>query len=292
MRKLSTEKRAAILNALCEGVSINATARICAVSKITVLRLLADAGTLCRDFHDLTVRNLETSRIEADEAWGYIGAHDKAIAKGAIGYGSVWLWVALDADSKLVASYKLGDRGKKTGEAFMLDLAGRVTKKITLIADGHNVYPGAVDLAFGTDIHFAQLIKHYETDRSMEARYSAPKCTGCTRKVVIGDPDPESISTSFVERQNLTIRQNMKRMARLTLGYSKLFENHEHATHLHMFFYNRVRKHETLKTTPGVAAGLDTKPLTMLDLVTMIENEERIAGKRLTNYLPSTIRSL
>lgn len=288
MRKLNSEKRAATLTSLVEGVSINATARICGVSKITVLRLLSDAGALCRDYHDLTVRNLKTKRVECDEVWGYVGAHDAAIEHGAIGHGSVWLWVALDADSKLVPSYRLGDRGSKDAEPFMLDLASRLAGRVTLTTDGHNAYPGAVDLAFGTNVDYATLIKQYESEgKDADRRYSQPKCIGCIKRRVVGNPDPATISTSLVERQNLTVRTNMKRMARLTLGYSKRFENHESATHLHMFFYNFVRKHETIKTAPAVMAGLIDKPLTMADFVAMMEREEMIHGGRITAYLPS-----
>jgi IS1 family transposase len=285
MRKLNSEKRAAVLTSLVEGVSVNATARINGVSKVTVLRLLADAGSLARDYHDLTARGLKTTRVEADEIHGYVGARDKAIAKGAVGHGSAWLWVALDSDSKLVISYRLGCRSAKTGEPFILDLASRLAGRVQLTTDGHSVYPPAVDLAFGSNIDYAVLIKQYEVPRDEEARYAAPKCVGCERRRVWGDPDPKLISTSYVERQNLTIRTNMKRMARLTLGYSKSLSNHEAAIHLHMFFYNFVRKHETLKTTPAVAAGIASKPMTMLDFVAMLEREEVTHGGRLTDYL-------
>jgi IS1 family transposase len=288
MRKLSTEKRAAILNALVEGSSINATARMCAVSKITVLRLLADAGQFCADYHDVYVRGLATKRVQADEIWGFCGCKDKAKKAGANGYGSVWTWTAIDADTKLCISYLVGGRGAEMAHAFTNDIADRMADRIQLTTDAHGPYNDAVDNAFHGQIDYAMLVKSFgKMGTEEQRRYSPPECVGCRREVKAGEPDPDHISTSFVERQNLTMRMGIRRLTRLTNGYSKKIENHQHAIALHFFHYNFIRKHHTIKTTPAVAAGLANSPLTTLDLVKMIEAEESKLGGRLTDYLPS-----
>ncbi len=289
MRKLSTEKRAAVLNALVEGNSINSTSRMCGVSKITVLRLLADAGRFCADYHDLMVRGLSTSRVEADEVWSFCGCKDKAKAAGKIGYGSVWTWVALDADSKLCISYLVGGRGNDCANAFVADVADRLGDRIQLTTDGYGPYAEAVEQAFHGKVDYAMLIKSYGAGGTEEQRrYSPPECNGCRKETKSGNPEFKNISTSYVERQNLTIRMACRRMTRLTNGYSKKIENHEHAVALHYFHYNFCRKHHTLKTTPAVAAGIANAPLTVLDLVKMIEAEEAKLQGRLTSYLPSS----
>lgn len=286
MRKLSTEKRASILRALCEGNSINATARMCSASKVTVLRLLADAGQFCADYHDVYVRGLSTKRVQADEIWSFCGCKDRAKKLGAGGYGSVWTWVALDADSKLAISYLVGGRGADFAHAFAHDIADRVGDRIQLSTDAHGVYTEAVDAAFGGNVDYAQIIKVFgKTGTDEQRRYSPPECIGCKKEAKAGEPDPDHVSTSFVERQNLTMRMSMRRMTRLSNGYSKKIENHAHATALHFFFYNFIRKHHSIKTTPAVAAGLANAPMTVLDLVQLIEAEEAKLGGRLTDYL-------
>ncbi len=287
MRKLSTEKRAMLLSALVEGNSINATARMCSCSKITVLRLLADVGSLCAEYHDMAVHSLKTRRVECDELWSFCGCKAKAKRRGAQGHGDVWRWVALDAESKLAISYLVSDRSAGAATTIMLDLAARIENRIQLTTDGHRAYVEAVEAAFGGAVDYAMLVKHYEGERPDEARYSPPQCTGCTRKWMQGSPDPSLVSTSFVERQNLTVRMGSKRFARLSNGFSKKLENHIAAVNLHYFHYNFVRKHMTLKTTPDVAAGIASKPLTMLDLARMLEKEESVHGGRLTDYLPA-----
>jgi IS1 family transposase len=287
MRKLTTEKRAAILTALFEGNSINATARMVGASKITVLRFLADAGQFCADYHDVYVRGLASQRVQADEIWSFCGCKDKAKKAGKSGYGSVWTWVAMDADSKLCISYLVGGRGAEAAQAFAQDIADRVDDRIQLTTDSHNVYADAVDQAFHGKIDYAQIVKVFGNPSTDEQRrYSPPECVGCKRDVKAGMPDAAHISTSYVERQNLTMRMSIRRYTRLSNGYSKKIENHEHATALHFFFYNFIRKHHTIKTTPAVAAGLANAPLTVLDLVKMIEAEEAKLGGRLTDYLP------
>jgi len=293
MRKLSTEKRAAIVNALVEGNSVNATARMIGVSKITVLRLLADFGTFCAPYRNITVRNLESKRVQLDEIWSFCGCKDKALAAGAMGFGSVWTWVGLDADTKLCVSWLVGTRDLDCARAFVQDVADRLTSRIQLTSDGYKPYLEAVDNAFHGEVDFAQLIKQYGNEKSKEAeqRYSPAICTGCKAEPKAGDPDPAHISTSYVERQNLTMRMSMRRFTRLTNGYSKKIENHEHAVALHYFHYNFIRKHHTLKTTPAVAAGIADRQLTVLDLVKMVEAEEAKLGERLTDYLPAASNS-
>lgn len=290
MRKLSTEKRATILGALVEGNSVNATARMVGVSKITVLRLLADAGTFCLAYHDEHVRGLECERIQCDEIWSFCYAKDKnlpASMRDQPGVGSVWTWTALDADTKLMVAYHVGSRDAACALDFMLDLAGRILNRPQLTTDGHGAYLPAVDEAFGGEVDYAMLIKLYGEPRKEDARYSPCDCVGTRQVPVKGFPDRRHVSTSYVERQNLTMRMSMRRFTRLTNGFSKKIENHRHAIALHYFYYNWVRKHETLKTTPAVAAALSNKPLTMMDLVRMIEVEEAQLGTRITDYLPA-----
>jgi IS1 family transposase len=288
MRKLSTEKRAAIISALVEGNSVSATARMCGASKITVLRLLADAGQFCADYHGVFVRGLASKRVQADEIWSFCGCKDKAKKAGANGHGSVWTWVGLDADSKLCISYAVGARGADDARAFAQDIADRVNDRIQLTTDSLAAYSEAVDQTFHGKIDYAMLVKIFGRVRSgEEQRYSPPECVGCRKENKAGQPDPDHISTSFVERQNLTMRMSIRRMTRLTNGYSKKIEKHIHTTALHFFFYNFIRKHFAIKTTPAVAAGIANSPLTIIDLVKMIEAEEAKLGGRLTDYLPA-----
>jgi len=291
MRRLSTEKRAMILNALIEGMSINATTRLCGCSKITVLRLLADAGTLCAELHDELVRDLQAERIQADEIWSFVHAKDKnlpANLKDKDGYGSVWTWTALDADTKLLIAYHVGDRGESCARAFMHDLASRLDNRIQLSTDGHAAYLGAVAEAFGGDVDYAMLIKQYRNQRDGQVRYSPCECIGIRKVPVSGAPLPSDTCTSHVERWNLTLRMQQRRFTRLTNAHSKKFENHRHAVALHVFHYNFIRKHQTLKTTPAVASDLANRPWTMLELVQRLEAEEAKAGGRITDYLPAS----
>jgi IS1 family transposase len=292
MRKLTSEKRAAILTALCEGNSISATCRMTGASKVTVLRLLADAGQFCADYHELTVRGLSSKRVQIDELWGFCGCKDKAKQQGAGGHGSVWTWVAMDADSKVCVSYLIGDRGGACAEYFVKDLASRIESRIQLTSDGHNVYADAVDAAFHGEVDYAQIIKIFgKPGVEEQRRYSPAECKGCKKETKSGTPDKKHVSTSFIERQNLTVRMQVRRMTRLTNAFSKKVDNHVHALALHYFHYNFIRKHMTLKTTPAVAADLASAPLTVLDLVCMIEAEESKLKGRLTDYLPAASKN-
>lgn len=290
MRKLSTEKRALILTALAEGTGINATARVADCSKITVLRLLADAGTMAQRWHDAQVRDLQAERVQADEIWSFVGCKDRAKKAGAQGLGSVWTWIALDSDSKLAISYWLGSREQEDADLFMEDLAARVSNTIQLSTDGLSLYPSAVKRAFGRDIDYAQVVKQYaNAPREGHARYSPGVCIGCEKKRVIGFAFGEDISTSHIERANLTLRMQSRRYTRLTNAFSKKIENHYHAICLHFWHYNWVRRHKTLKTTPAVASGLAPRRMQMVELVEMIEAHEAETGGRVTDYLPSPI---
>jgi len=278
MRKLSTDKRSMVLNALIEGSSVNATARMCKVSKLTVLRLLADVGSLCRDFHDVAVRDLRSKRIQVDEIWSFVGCKEKAKKAGADGHGDAWVWIAIDADSKLVVSFLLGGRDAFYAQQFMADVADRLATRVQLTSDGHGAYLEAVEGAFGFDVDYAQLVKTYgspNAERGSEAKYSPPKINGAKKHPVIGLPERQHISTSFVERQNLTLRMSQRRFTRLTNAFSKSLVNHAHAVALHYFHYNFIRRHKTLGTTPAVAAGLTDREWKIDDLVAMLENEER-----------------
>lgn len=278
MRRLSRDKRTTVIHALCEGNSINATARLCGVSKLTVLRLLADVGSLCRDFHDLMVRGLSSRRVQVDEIWSFVGCKAKTKAAGGNGHGDCWVWIALDADTKLVVSYLVGDRSATCANTFMLDVAGRINTRVQLTSDGHSAYLNAVENAFGFDVDYAMLVKLYGPDndgKGAERKYSPGKCNGAKKLVQFGMPDRKHISTSYVERQNLTLRMGNRRHTRLTNAFSKKIVNHEHAIALHYFHYNFIRRHKTLGTTPAVEAGLTDHEWTVADLVRLLENEEQ-----------------
>ncbi len=288
MRKLSTEKRAAILTALAEGNSINSTCRMMSVAKKTVLRLLADAGQFCADYHDVFVRNVPCKRLQMDEIWGFCGCKDKARKAGADGYGSVWTWVAMDADSKLAIGYHVGARGTEAAVAFTKDVASRIEGRCQLTTDGHPPYQDAIENAFHGSVDYAVLIKVFgRVTGAEQQRYSPPECKGCRKEAVSGEPDFDHISTSYIERQNLQVRMSVRRMTRLTNAFSKKIENHEYGMALHFFFYNFVRLHGKFRTTPAVMAGLIDRPLKAIDLVTMIEAEEATLKGRLTDYIPA-----
>ena len=291
MRKLTSEKRAAILSALFEGNSINAACRMTGASKVTVLRLLADAGTFCAQYHDLVVRDLQTKRAQLDELWSFCGCKDKAKSEGAGGFGSVWTWVALDADSKLCISYLVGLRDGDYAKAFVSDVADRLASRIQLTTDGFKPYINAVESAFEGKVDYAMLVKQYgAVDTGEQRRYSPAECIGCKREALSGAPDLDHVSTSFVERQNLTVRMSLRRFTRLTNAFSKKVENHEHAVALHYFYYNFIRKHQTLRTTPALASGVTDCEWTWVEFVKMMEAEEVTKGGRLTNYKPAAAK--
>jgi IS1 family transposase len=263
---------------LVEGNGINATARIAGVSKLTVLRLLADVGSLCADLHDSMVRDLICARVQIDEIWAFVGCKERSKKEGKQGDGDCWTWVALDADTKLVIAYLVGLRDAGYAHEFLHDVASRLKSRIQLTTDGLTMYVNATIDAFGFEgVDFAMLLKLFQNPRgkSADVRYSPGKCTCCLPRTVLGKPDANHISTSYIERQNLTVRMQNRRFTRLTNAFSKRWVNHEHAIALHYFYYNFCRRHQTLGTTPAKAAGVTNRVWTIQDLVVRLENEER-----------------
>lgn len=278
MNRLSTEKRAAIVAALVEGNSIRATCRMTGTAKGTVTKLLVDLGHACMSHHHATVRGLKSERVQCDEIWAFCFAKQKNVRPdkvGELGYGDVWTWTGLDADSKLMVSYYVGGREAQDAQAFIGDLAQRLTNRVQLTTDGHRPYLKAIRDNFGVDVDFAQMIKTYGRDlREGAQRYSPPICTGIDVIVRSGDPDPTAISTSYVERSNLQMRMSMRRFTRLTNAHSKKLENLMCAVALHFAYYNFVRVHSTLKTTPAVAAGVADHVWTLQELIGLLEAVE------------------
>jgi IS1 family transposase len=281
MNKLTTAKRTAIVAALVEGSSIRATARMVGVTKGAVLKLLADVGTVCAAYQDDVLRNLTSQRVECDEIWSFCYAKARTIAKDPSVLerndeaGDVWTWTAIDADSKLCLSWLVASRNLESAKTFMADVASRLANRVQLTTDAYRLYLTAVDKAFGTEVDYAQLHKIYASEST--GRYSPAACIGCKKIEVIGDPDPKHISTSYVERQNLTMRMHIRRFTRLTNAFSKKIENHAHAVALHFMHYNFARIHETLRVTPAMAAGLATTPWTITDVVNLLERAEKAA---------------
>jgi len=259
MNRLPIEKRAAILGMLVEGNSLRATSRLADVSINTVTKLLVDLGAACSAYHDEHVKNLRLRYIQCDEIWAFCYAKDKNVPeekRGIFGYGDVWTWVAIDADTKLVPSFMVGTRGSQTAKGFMDDLASRLANRVHLTTDGHRVYLQAVEDAFGNDIDYAMLVKLYGNDGEAETRYSPAECIGCREIGITGRPDPKHVSTSYIERQNLTMRMNMRRFTRLTNAFSKKVENHVAMVAIHFMHYNFARIHKSLRVTPAMAAGI------------------------------------
>lgn len=284
MNKLPLEKRIRILTMLCEGSSMRSISRVCDVSINTVSKLLEDAGEACMALHNEHVRNVRTSRIQCDEIWSFCYAKAKNVAAATAapeGAGDVWTWTALDADTKLMVSYFVGDRSGASAVVLMDDLCGRLANRVQLTTDGHRAYLEAVEGAFGGNVDYAQLEKIYGTDPLANAgRYSPPLCLGARKQRVEGNPDLAHVSTSYVERSNLSIRMQNRRFTRLTNAFSKKFQNHVHALALYFAFYNFCRIHKTLKVTPAMAAGITDTLWSMADIVAAIDARAPQAGKR------------
>jgi IS1 family transposase len=273
MNRLSNAERTRIVAALVEGSGINATCRMTGISKPTVLKLLADLGQACFAYHDAHVRSLNCKRIQCDEIWSFVGAKQRNVSeeKMAEGWGDAWTWTALDADSKLMVSYLVGQRGAWWGKKFMEDVASRINSRVQITTDGYRAYVDAVEGAFGMDVDYAMLIKLYGNPAGSEGRYSPGEVIGTETVQVMGSPDPKHISTSFVERQNLTMRMSMRRFTRLTNAFSKKLGNHGAAIALHYMHYNFCRIHKTLRVTPAMEAGIANHVWTIEELVRILE---------------------
>ena len=274
MNRLATSKRSAVIAALVEGTSINATCRMTGVAKHTILDLLESMGCACAAYHDANVRNLRSRRIQCDEIWAFVYAKQKNVTAEQMeqGAGDVWTWTGIDADTKLIVSYMLGDRGAGTAKAFMQDVAARIANRVQLTTDGHHVYVDAVEDAFGSDVDYAMLQKIYGMPSEPDTRYSPATCIGCKTAVVTGNPDPNHISTSFVERSNLSMRMGMRRFTRLTNGFSKKVENHGHMVALYFFHYNFIRIHKTLRVTPAMEAGITDHVWSFEELLALLDS--------------------
>ena len=277
MNKLSSAKRAEILGLMVEGVSIRAITRITGVSKNTVVKLLEDAGRAFDDYQDRTLRGLTCKRVQVDEIWAFVYAKAKNVgtAKAAPqGAGDCWTWLAIDADTKLIPSFYVGSRDAEAAQAFIGDLALRLANRVQLTSDGHKPYLQAVEESFGADIDYAMLIKHYGEPVGALGRYSPGECTGIEQRRVEGRPDKAHVSTSYVERANLTMRMGSRRFTRLTNAFSKKVENHTHSVAIHTMHYNFVRIHQTLRCTPAMAANVTPKLWELTDMVKVLEDWE------------------
>jgi IS1 family transposase len=283
MNRLSTDQRARIVSALVEGNSLRATCRMTGASKNTVTKLLLDLGTVCSVYQDRAMRDLPCARLEVDEIWAFVGMKQRNVPQerqGELGIGDVWTWVAIDADTKLVPSYHVGARDLQDAYLFIGDLAKRLRNRVQLTTDGLKSYLLAVDAAFQGQIDYAQLHKIYASTSGGPGRYSPPVCTGIDVRTVSGEPKAEHISTSYIERQNLTMRMSMRRFTRLTNAWSKKFENLTAAVSLHFMHYNYVRVHSTLNTTPAVAAGVTDHVWTLPELIGLLEQAEATPTRR------------
>jgi IS1 family transposase len=272
MNKLSTAERGRVVASLVEGNSIRATVRMTGIAKNTIVKLLGELGAACSKYQDETIRNVRSKRVQCDEIWSFVGAKQKNASdeQKAAGWGDCWTWTALDADSKLILSFRLGDRTLATAYDFMHDLADRITNRIQLTTDGYKVYLEAVESAFNEDVDYSMLHKVYQSNPEGQTRYSPAKCVGCTTQTIAGNPDPKHVSTSFVERQNLTMRMSMRRFTRLTNGFSKKLENHAAMVALYFMYYNFGRVHQTLRVTPAMEAGIANHVWSIEEIVALL----------------------
>lgn len=271
MNRLSTEERAKVISVLVEGNSLRATSRITGVARMTIEKLVRDLGAACEAFHNRTVKNLASQRIQCDEIWSFIGAKEKNATEEqkAMGWGDVWTWTALDPDSKLMVSWFVGDRGQDSAMFIMNDIASRIANRVQLSTDGYTTYLAAVDRAFGENVDFGIIKKTYQAPGA-GGRYSPPKMVSSKRSTVWGNPDPKHISTSHVERHNLTMRMSMRRFTRLTNGFSKKLEMHALNLAIHFTHYNFCKIHSSLRVTPAMQAGLTDHAWEITDLVSLL----------------------
>lgn len=282
MNRLPLEKRSQILGLLVEGMSLRAVTRLVGCSINTVTKLLVEVGTACAEYQDKALRNLPCKRIQCDEIWSFVGAKQKNVPddqKHVFGIGDVWTWTAICADTKLIASWMVGSRDSDAADTFIKDLSDRLSNRVQLTTDGHGVYLEAVEKALGANVDYAMLIKLYgEGPKTPERKYSPSEYLGTKVDKIQGDPDPKHISTSYVERQNLTMRMSMRRFTRLTNGFSKKVDNHMHAIALHFMYYNFGRIHKTLRVTPAMEAGISDHVWSLEEIAQLVP--EPVAKKR------------
>lgn len=287
MNKLTKEKRAMILMMLVEGSSMRSTSRVSDVSINTVTKLLIDAGTVCAEYQDNHLINVKSKRVQCDEIWSFCYSKEKNVSeenKGVLGHGDVYTWTAIDADTKLAISWLVGRRDYEYAEAFIGDLASRLVDRIQLTTDGYGCYINTVEEFFGGMIDYAMLVKIYGEESKGQKRYSPAAFVSAEKRVMAGNPDESHISTSYVERNNLTMRMGMRRFTRLTNGFSKKIENLQHAVALHFMYYNFVRIHKTLKTTPAMASGVTEKLWSIHDIIDLIDAKEELKDRSRGKY--------
>jgi IS1 family transposase len=281
MNKLPAAKRVQILHSLVKGNSLRATARMTDVSFNTTAKLFVDAARACLDYQDRTLRNLSCRRLQLDEIWSFVYRKQKNIPADKIGSaGDIWTWLAIDADTKLVPSWRVGDRSRHTARDFVDDLASRLTTRVQITTDGHRPYLEAIEGAFGADVDYAMLVKLYGPDPAGEKRYSPAECISIRKTRIEGNPDTSQVSTSFAERNNLTMRMSIRRFTRLTNAFSKKIENHALSVALHYMNYNFCRIHKTLRITPAMAAGVCDHVWSIAEIVTMLERWEETQETR------------
>jgi IS1 family transposase len=272
MNRLSLEKRSQILHLLVEGNSIRATARIADAAKNTVTKLLRDVGVKCLEYQDEVLRDLPCRKIQCDEIWSFCYAKEKNVPeakRGQFGYRNIWTWTALCADTKLVPCWHVGRRSAADAKMFICDLASRLSNRVQLTTDGYKAYLEAVEAAFGGDVDYGVLVKMYGAPKENERRYSPAECIGSEKRIIVGNPERKDISTSYVERQNLSMRMNMRRFTRLTNAFSKKVENLICAVSLHYMYYNFVRIHQSLRITPAMAAGVSNRLWNLNDVAAL-----------------------
>jgi IS1 family transposase len=276
MNKLDTAKRTQIVTAVVEGCSVRSISRMTGASKNTIQKLLLDLGLACIDYMSKTLVKLSCEKVQCDEIWNFVAAKqanvtDKILARNPHA-GDCWTWVAIDADTKLVCTWMVGKRDWVTAKTFIDDLAGRMANRIQLTTDGNRLYVQAIRLAFGQDVDYAILQKLYggSSSKTAEVRYSPAECVGCEKKPKIGDPDLKHVSTSYVERQNLTMRMGMRRYTRLTNAFSKKIENHIATLAIFYMHYNFVRIHQTLRVTPAMAANISDRLWSVEDMIALL----------------------
>lgn len=276
MNRLTTEQRAQILGLMVEGMAIRAISRQTGASKNTIVKLLVDVGRFCAEYQDHVMRDLPCKRLQLDEIWSFVGAKEKNVPyqRKGFGRGDVWTWTAIDADTKLIPSWIIGDRTGHSARLFVDDLAKRLKGRVQITSDGHRPYINAIDEAFGGKVDYAMLEKIYASPVEAEKRYSPPVCVGAKRREITGNPDHKHISTSYAERSNLSIRMGLRRFTRLTNAFSKKVENHFYALAIYFMHYNFCRIHQTLRVTPAMGAGVTNKLYELVDVIEMADDWE------------------